>query len=41
MQCGDLNWKEVPKGGTCVYTWLIHLATQQKLTQHFKATIFR
>ena len=36
--CGDLNGKQIQKGGMYVHIWLIHFAVQQKLTQHCKAT---
>jgi len=43
--CDDLDgWGEVVGGrlrreGTYVYIWLIHFVVQQKLTQHYKASI--
>ena len=37
--CGDLNAQEPKRQGICVHVRQIHFTLQQKLTQHFKATI--
>ena len=39
MLCGDLSGKEIQKRVDNVYSYLIHLLKQRKLTQHCKATI--
>ena len=37
---GYTEWGESLKSkGVCVSVWLIHFAVQQKLTQHWKATL--
>ena len=41
MLSGDLNGKEIQKREISVYVELIHLAVQQKLTRHCKASIFQ
>ena len=39
MYCGNLNGKEIQKGGDnmCMYVWQIHFAVQYKIAQHCKA----
>ena len=40
MPCGDPNGMEIQKKeGIYVYIQLTHFVVQQKLTQHYKATI--
>ena len=39
--CGDQAGKGVRKGGDICKNRLIHLAVEQKLTQHCKTTIFQ
>ena len=41
MYYGDLNGKEVQKGGDICTCMVIHFAVQQKLTQHCKVTILQ
>ena len=38
MLCGDLNGKEIQREDICS---MVHLAEQQKLTQHWKATMIK
>ena len=41
MLCYDLNGMEIQKRYIYVYVYLIHFSVQQKLTQHYKATMLK